>query len=100
MMMSFICSCRNKNQPKAIYIYIYISPQKTPHRSYSAQIQSQNEEKTPPPPNRTCPYRRKNHSCTVRVRVMASSHVLVFLLVESTQRVYGSRAIFCFCKNN
>jgi hypothetical protein len=35
------------------------SPPKTPHRSYSAQIQSQNEEKTPPPPNRTCPYRRE-----------------------------------------
>ena len=32
--------------------------------------------------------------------VIASSHVLFFLLVESTQRVYGSRANFCFCKNN
>jgi hypothetical protein len=35
------------------------SPPKTPHRSYSAQIQSQNEEKIPHPPNRTCPYRRE-----------------------------------------
>jgi hypothetical protein len=93
-MMSFICSCRNKNQPKAIYPKgtshhtrllrgpstndmkkedgpsrswptPHTShtqppssfPPKTPHLSYSAQIQSQNEEKTPP--NRSCPYRRE-----------------------------------------
>ena len=29
------------------------------HRSYSAQIRSQNEEKKLPPPNRTCPCRRE-----------------------------------------
>ncbi len=35
------------------------SPPKTPHLSYSAKIRSQNEEKTTPPPNHTCPYRRE-----------------------------------------
>jgi hypothetical protein len=33
------------------------SPPKTPHRSFSAQIRSQNEEKKHPPQNSTCPYR-------------------------------------------
>ena len=35
------------------------SPPKTPTRSYSAQIRSQNEEKSRPPPNSAYPYRRE-----------------------------------------
>ena len=35
------------------------SPSKTPIRSYSAQIRSQNEEKSRPLPNSAYPYRRE-----------------------------------------
>ena len=39
----------------------------------------------------------KNHHCTTRVMVEASSHVPLYSLVESTQRVYGLRLFFYTC---
>ena len=92
MMMSFIYSCRNKNQPKATYpkgtshhtrlfrgpstngmkkqdgpsrswptphTTPFSPPPKTPIRSYSAQIRSQNEEKNHPP--KTIPAHTRSH---------------------------------------
>jgi hypothetical protein len=42
----------------------------------------------------------KNHHCTTRVMVEASSHVPLYSLVESTQRVYDLRLFFVSARTN
>ena len=42
----------------------------------------------------------KNHHCTSRVMVAASSHVPLYSLVESTQSVYGIRLFFVSARTN
>ncbi len=42
----------------------------------------------------------KNHHCTTRVMVEASSHLPLYSLVESTQRVYVVRIFFVFARTN
>jgi hypothetical protein len=42
----------------------------------------------------------KNHHCDTRVIVAPSSHVPLYSLVESTQRVYGVRLFFVSARTN